>query len=109
MQENNFIDVSNLSPGQAKFLDEMQSTKLPEDYKNELQFIFESRIAKLEQSLMLMRASVNKSRTIPYEEVHQSLICAYGELQKVGTLLDNVNHNLRWHNGDHSMYDGVDG
>jgi hypothetical protein len=87
----------------------MQENKLPEDYKNELQFVFETQIAKLETALTHMRSSVDKSRNIASDEVHQSLIYAYGELLKIGSLMDNVNSNLRWHNGDHSMYDGVDG
>ena len=87
----------------------LKSEKLPEDYKNELQFVFETQIAKLETALTQMRGAVDKSRSIPSEEVHQSLIRAYGELLKIGDMLGSVNCNLRWHNGDHSMYEGVDG
>jgi len=82
---------------------------MPDDYKNELQFIVIGEVAKIESALNLIRSQIDKSRNNPCDEIHEDLIRNYSELKKVQNILSSVISSMRWHNGDRSMYDGVDG
>lgn len=81
----------------------------PDDYKNELQFILCGELHKIELKCSLIAQQVDKSRDNPCDEVHDSLIRTYSELKRAQAILDGLITSLRWHNGDHSMYAGVDG
>jgi hypothetical protein len=81
----------------------------PDDYKNELQFIVSKELHKIQHKCSVILQQVDKSINNPCDEIHEDLIREYSELKKVQSILDSVITSMRWHNGDHSMYDGVDG